>query len=137
LLNDKLTPLQEWLSGEPNCRTIIKSTALLAIERGIKIDDICNVLNVTRESLRLWRKQYESNGLSGLFPKKKPGRRKIITNEIAQDLTKILSSKPQEQSIVGEKWTGILVKEYIMKRWGVEVSLRTSLFWMHKLKTKI
>ena len=67
--------LSEWIRQDKTRKAAIKCQALIALTRGISVTEVCDVLNVTRESLRLWRKRLREEGPEGFTAHKNKGRK--------------------------------------------------------------
>ena len=98
------------------------------------MSEICRVLGITRESLRVWRQVYRAEGPNGFVSHKRTGRKTKMTPEAKNLLKEALGKTPQAFSLEGDKWTGELVKELLWGRQGLRVSLRTALYWLKKVR---
>jgi len=91
-------------------------------------------LNITRESIRVWRNQFQEEGLAALVGgKKRKGRNSKFTNEIKAALMKTLDTPPEDLGFQQKIWDGKLVVEYLKKEWKITVSVRTAQNWINKL----
>ena len=126
--------LGEWLKDNKVAKTAFKCQALIALKNGQSVSDICKVLNVTRESIRIWRNQFISQGINGLVSKHNTkGRKTFLTNDIKSNLQEILRQSPENLGYVQKQWDGKLVVQYLQIKWNVKISVRTAQNWINKL----
>ncbi len=126
--------LEKWLRDNKAAKTAIKCQALIALKKGQRVSDICMVLNVTRESIRIWRIQFISQGISGLVPKHNTkGRKTYLTNDIKSNLQETLRQSPEKIGYDQKQWNGKLVVQYLHIKWNVKISVRTAQNWINKL----
>jgi len=93
-----------------------------------------NVLGVTRESVRLWKEQLRKGGLTGLLKEKKVGKRTKLNDDKQKELKSIVSRFPKRQGYITGKWTGLLIQDLALKKWGIKISLRTAQLWLSKIR---
>lgn len=130
----KSQELEEWIKVHDKNRTIIKCQALFSLSQGVKVSEICNVLNITRESIRVWRNQFQKDGIDALIMSiKRKGRNTQFTNELKSSLIKNLGRPPDSLGYDQKIWDGKLVAEYLKKEWDITVSVRTAQNWINKL----
>jgi len=107
----------------------IKCQALIALCNGASVTEVCKVLNVTRESVRLWRISLQKGGLQGLVVSNKKGKRSALTEKIKKDLYEILNTEPQKLGYDYNKWTGKLICRYLKENWNIDIAIRTAQNW--------
>jgi len=127
--------LKNWIKQDEAGWAAIKCQSLIALYNGASVTEVCNVLNVTRESLRVWRNQLKRKGLQGLMSQKRKGRKSYLTIEVETDLNKVILKNPVEFGYDEKYWNGKLIRLYLKKNWGIEIALRTVQNWL--LKTGI
>jgi transposase len=127
--------LKDWIKQNEAGRAAIKCQSLIALYNGASVTEVCNVLDVTRESLRVWRNQLKRKGPQGLISHKRKGRKSYLTVEIEADLNKVILKNPGEFGHDEKYWNGKLIRLYLKKKWGIEIALRTVQNWL--LKTGI
>ena len=98
------------------------------------MSEVCRVLGVTHEGVRLWKEKFRTKGLEGVLHEGKVGKRSRLTPDKVKELKQILKKPPKLQGIEGEKWTGIKVKELVFRKWGLTIGLRTAHAWLSKNK---
>jgi len=63
--------IEEWMHSDKLMRKTIICQSILALSKGAPMNEVCNVLGVTRESVRLWKEQLRREGLAGMLKEKK------------------------------------------------------------------
>ena len=121
--------LNEWIQKDKMRWAAIKCQALIAIYEGVSVTEVCNVFNVTRESLRLWRQRLNEEGIDG-FVKHKKGKQSKLTTEVKNYLQKVIRTDPIEQGYNEKNWTGKLVCKYLKDHLDIEISVRTAQNWL-------
>ncbi len=69
-----INELEIWLKANKMTRKILICLAMTALNRGAKMTEVCNVLNITREGVRLSKNQLRWEGIKGLLKHKKAGK---------------------------------------------------------------
>lgn len=126
--------LDDWLNDNKMSRKILKCQAIIALSRGAKMTEVCNVLDVTREGVRLWKNQLRREGLSGLLKQRKVGKRSKLNRLKKNKLKKIIKKSPAIHGYKNKKWTGAMIQDYVRKEWDIKISLRTAQLWLSKIR---
>ncbi len=125
--------LYHWLNTDKLTRKILICQAIVALHKGAKMTEICSVLDITREGVRLWKNQLRRQGLKGLR-QGKVGKRSKLNQQRKNTLKKIIKKPPVAQGYKNKKWTGLLIQDYAKKQWGLDISLRTAQLWLSKVR---
>ena len=127
--------LNDWLRQDKARQDAVKCQALIALSKGASVKEVCNVLGVTRESVRLWRIRLKEKGLPGLVAERKKGKISGLTDAVREDLRKAISIEPQRLGYGQNKyWTGKIVCRYLKEKWGIYIAVRTAQNWMKFVK---
>lgn len=126
--------IDEWLSNNKMARKILICQAIIALSSGAKMAEVCSVLDITREGVRLWKNQLRKEGLKGVLRQRKVGKRSILNQQRRNKLRKIIKKSPESQGYKNKKWTGLLIQHYVGKEWGFNISLRTAQLWLSKIR---
>ena len=126
--------IDDWLSKNKMARKILICQAIIALDKGAKMTEVCNVLDITREGVRLWKNQLRKEGLKGVRRQKKVGKRSKLNQQRKNKLKKIIKKSPASQGYKNKKWTGLLIQDYVRKQWGYDISLRTAQLWLSKIR---
>ena len=126
--------IDDWLNNNKIARKILICQSIIALDRGAKMTEVCNVLGITREGVRLWKNQVRKEGLKGLLKHRKVGKRSKLNQQKKNQLRKIIKKSPASQGYKNKKWTGLLIQDYVRKQWGLNISLRTAQLWLSKIR---
>ena len=126
--------IEEWMHLNKMTRKVIICQSILSLNEGVSMNEVCNVLGVTRESIRLWREQLRQEGLTGLLKEKKVGKRSKLKEDNQRELKSMVRRSPRKQGYKTGKWTGLLVQDLALKKWEIKISLRTAQLWLSKIR---
>jgi hypothetical protein len=68
------------------------------------VQNICKVLGVTRESVKLWRKTVEKDGPEGFIKYPKTGKKSGLTDEIKTLLKTVVVQSPERSNYKQAVW---------------------------------
>jgi transposase len=125
--------LEQWIQGDVNRQNAVKCQALIALTKNVSVTNVCTVLDVTRETLRQWRKRISKEGIAGLTAKTGKGRKTGLTEQIEEDLKIQLLKTPYELGYTQAIWDGKLVCKYLKETYSLTIAVRTSQDWLHKI----
>lgn len=126
--------IEEWMYSNKISRKILICQSIISLNNGVPMKDVCNVLGVTRESVRLWKGQFRQYGLQGVLKEKKVGKRSKLNVAQKEELKFIVKCSPRKQGYKTKKWTGLLIQDFVLKNWKLEISLRTAQLWLSKVR---
>jgi len=126
--------IEEWMHSDKLMRKTLICQSILSLNKGAPMNEVCNVLGVTRESVRLWKEQLRREGLAGMLKEKKVGKRSKLNADKEKVLKIIVRRSPKRQGYKQSKWTGLLVQDVVFKKWGFKISLRTAQLWLSKIR---
>ncbi len=125
--------IEIWIGYNKLARKSLICQSIIALNNDVPMKEVCNVLGVTRESVRLWKDQLRREGLVGLLKEKKVGKRSKLNEKKKEELREIVRLSPKRQGYKTKKWTGLLVLDLVLKKWGFKISLRTAQLWLSKI----
>lgn len=126
--------IEEWMYSNKMTRKIVICQCMIALNNGSQMNEVCSVLGVTRESVRLWKKQFRKGGLQEMLKEKKVGKRSKLDMGKKAELKNVVGKSPKKQGYKEKKWTGLLVQDYIRHQWKFDISLRTAQLWLSKVR---
>lgn len=126
--------IEDWMRSDKLNRKIIICQSIISLNNGVAMNEVCNVLGVTRESIRLWKEQLRKDGLTGMLKEKKVGKRSKLNEDKEKVLKSIVRRSPQRQGYKNKKWTGLLIQNIVFKKWEFRISLRTAQLWLSKIR---
>ena len=73
--------IDNWMHTEKMVRKVIICKSIIALHNGVTMSEVCRVLGVTREGVRLWKEKLRTKGLEGVLRAGKVGKRSRLTPE--------------------------------------------------------
>jgi transposase len=99
-------------------------SACEALEKGVDVDDIAEVLKVSRSSIFEWQKTYRAHGPGALRTKKTRGpESKLSDSQLSQLCRLIVGNDPRQLSFGLALWTRGMIQELIFRQFGVRLSV--------------
>ena len=129
-----ISEIENWINTNKISRKVLICQSIISLNNGATMSNVCDVLGVTRESVRLWKEQFRQSGLQGVLKEKKVGKRSKLNAEKKEKLKNVVKLSPKRQGYKTKKWTGALIQNYAKKMWGCEISLRTAQVWLAKVR---
>lgn len=126
--------LKQWMLLDLNRNAGVKCQALISLKNNVSMTDICKVLGVSRESVRLWRKTIEIDGPEGFIKYHKTGRKTGLTEEIVNLLKSTIVENPSKQDYKQAVWDGKLICRFLKEQKGIKISVRTAQLWLNKIE---
>ena len=134
IIGVNIREIEEWMQANRLARKILICQSFISLSKGAPMNEVCTVLGVTRESVRLWKEQLRKQGLQGLIKEKKVGKRSKLNAEKEKVLKSIVRLSPKRQGYKTNKWTGLLVQDVVLRKWEFKISLRTAQLWLSKIR---
>ena len=132
--NINIDEIEKWTQNNKHYKEFIKCQSILSLHNGAQMKEVCNVLGITRETVRLWKEQLRAGGLEKLLKKGKVGKRSKLTEQKLKELKKVLKHLPAKFNVEGEQWTGHSVMQFVQMKWELNISLRTAYKWLNKAR---
>ena len=129
-----ISEIENWMCSNKISRKILICQSIISLNNGASMKDVCNVLGVTRESVRLWKEQFRQQGLQGVLKEKKVGKRSKLNVDKKEELKKTVKLSPKRQGYKAKKWTGLLIQDFVLKNWKFKISLRTAQLWLYSVR---
>jgi transposase len=99
-------------------------SACEALENGIDVDAIAEVLRVSRSSIFDWQRTYRAHGADALRTKKTRGpESRLSDGQLSQLYRLIVGNDPRQLSFGLALWTRGMIQELIFRQFGVRLSL--------------
>lgn len=134
ILGINVDEIEVWMNSDKLIRKSIICQSIISLNNGIAMKEVCKVLGVTREGVRLWKEQLRKEGLEGLLKEKKVGKRSKLNEMKKNELREIVRLSPKRHGYKTKKWTGLLVQDIVSKKWNFNICLRTAQLWLSKIK---
>ena len=113
-----------------------KYQVILLHMKGKTNTEIAEIVELHRKTVGIYVKQYTTNGIDSLIPKKPPGRPRFLSQAQEQQLYGTIKEKtPEEVGFDGIKnWTAKLACLWVLKEFGVQYQVNGMLDMFHRLK---
>ncbi len=134
LSNINISEIELWIKNSVEFYDVIKCQSIISLHNGAQMQEVCNVLGITRETIRLWKERLRKGGVNELLKKGKVGKRSRLTNVRLNELKKVIKVHPTHNQLEGEKWTGKLVQNFAYEKWNLNINIRTAHQWFNKAK---
>ncbi|HID69936.1 MAG TPA: IS630 family transposase [Desulfobacterales bacterium] len=108
--------LQSMNRAHPRTWTRVRANAILLSHEGQPLQAIASIHGVSRQTVSIWLKNWETKGLCGLIDKSGRGRRKKLPSETLPSVLDMVSKSPRSLKHVLDR---------IEKEWGVKISKST------------
>jgi len=132
--NINLQEIEIWMKGNKSYNHVLLCQSITALSKGVAMAEVCHVMGVTRETIRLWKDKLRKGGLSEVLAKRKLGKRSKLTSEKEQELRGVLKKLPGKLGYQEKKWSGRLIRTYAQDHWKYTISLRTAQLWLAMVK---
>ncbi len=129
-----ISDIENWMNSNKISRKVLICQSIISLNNGASMSNVCDVLGITRETVRLWKEQFREFGLQGVLKVKKVGKRSKLSNEKEEVLKSIVKASPKKQGYKTKKWTGILIQDVVLKKWKYKICLKTAQLWLAKVR---
>ena len=102
-----------------DCRLLLRCHAILMRHRGLLSGTVASIVGVHANSVRGWVRRVEEHGIYGLLDKEYPGAVPKLDAEQKDRLKAIVEGGPESFGLDTGIWTGPLVREVILREFGV------------------
>ena len=92
-----INEIEDWMDSNKISRKILICQSIVSLSNGASMRDVCNVLGVTRESVRLWKEQFRQGGLQGVLKEKKVGKRSKLNATKKEEFKIVVNQSPRKQ----------------------------------------
>ena len=93
LNKEQIAQLKSIIKNEKKYRTTQRAQALLLRYRGISVVDISFSLNVWKETVYIWIKNYKAAGIDSLYEKDGRGRKSIFKDIPENEIKELVNTK--------------------------------------------
>jgi len=112
LNKEQIAQLTSIIKNEKKYRTTQRAQALLLRYKGISVSDISFALNVWKETVYIWIKNYRNNGINSLYEKDGRGRKSIFKDIPKDEIKELINNKASIP----------IINANIKNKYGIEVS---------------
>ena len=99
-----------------------KALMILLSHEGHSITAISNILHRHYHTVRDWIHRYQEQGISGLKPKKSPGRPRSLRDAVKEKISSLIETSPTLHGYKVHNWTIGLLSSHYDKHLSIQVS---------------
>jgi transposase len=111
----------------------LKIAAMLLVLEGQHPGQINASLGLSRMTLERSINGINQDGIQALVPKPRPGRTGRLTSELRERLERDLEKTPRDFGLSRAAWDGPTLVIHLKKTFGVQLKVRQSQYWLHRL----
>lgn len=120
----------------PEAQEQLRRSAVRLRKTGKKYTEIAEILQVSRNSVSIWCRQYNEHGNSAIKSQKrgiKLGMNRTLTPEQEDEIQRAITDKmPDQFKLSFALWTRQAVTELIRIRFGIQIPVRTIGHYLHR-----
>jgi len=98
---------------------------LLSAERGLKAEEIAEIVRESAVTVLSWLKRYMAEGPEGLLDAPRAGRSVVVTEEFRQQLLENVRRRPRSLELEYSMWTLQRLADFMAEKTGIRVSDET------------
>jgi transposase len=95
---------------------------LLRLEQGKTIGEIGTIVRLDEETVRIWLKRYQVEGVEGLQDRPRSGNPGKVTGEYQEQLVAAVRRRPRSLGLPYSLWTLERLADYLAEQTGIRVS---------------
>jgi len=111
-------------TDKPRYRTRAQMV-LLSAEKGLKAEDIAQIVRESHVTVLRWLKRYMAEGVEGLKDVPRPGRSTVVTDAYRKQLLENVRRRPRSLDHEYSMWTLQRLADYMAEETGIRVSHET------------
>jgi|APMI01.1.fsa_nt_gi transposase len=112
------------IADSPSLQQLHRLHCVLLVGNGQSCCDVGRWFGHSARTVERWFGVFIRTGLQGLRPGHSSGRHSCLPAELAQGLHEELTHSPAGCGYAGERWSGPLLRQHLLTRHGLSVSLR-------------
>jgi len=98
---------------------------LLAVEQNMTAPQIGEIVRKNEQTVRVWIKRFNAEGINGLYDAPRPGTPKMVTAAYRQRLLEVVRQRPRALEQPYSMWTLARLADYMAEETGIRVSGET------------
>ena len=114
----------------------LKKVAIKLRKKKKSVKEISEITGLSDQAIRNTLKKYENGGMAAIKPKtrgRKTGEKRSLTPEQEKEiLSQLVDKDPAQLKLKGCMWTRDTVKEYIHRKYGIDMPIRTIGEYLHR-----
>jgi transposase len=117
------------IKAAPSKHSTQRMQAIKALLMGAEHSFVAELFLVTQQTLLVWVKAFNDQGIDGLTDKARPGRPRAIRAEQIEELCELIHN-PSKAEI--EHWTARKFHGYLSEKMRIEIGYSTVVRWLHE-----
>jgi len=106
-------------------RVSVRAHIVLLSSRGYSAPKIAEIHDVSGPMVYKWFDRFDEEGPSGLYDRERDGRPTKITEEVEEEIERLLEGNPTEEGENATRWTTGRIAEHLDRELGVDVHPET------------
>jgi len=106
-------------------RVSVRAHIVLLSSRGYSASEIAEIHDVTGPMVYKWMDRFDEEGPSGLYDRGREGRPRKITDEVEEEIERLLEGNPTEEGENATRWTTGRIAEHLERELDVDVHPET------------
>ena len=98
---------------------------LLAVEQNMTAPQIEQIVRKNEQTVRVWIKRFNAEGINGLYDAPRPGSPKVINEVYCQRLLELVRQRPRALAQPYSMWTLARLADFMAEETGIRVSNET------------
>jgi len=97
--------------------------------------EIAEMYGLARQTVTRWAARLNSSGgdITVLLDSPKPGRDTRMSNKQIALIDKTLLKSPRKAGIQKDKWTGVVLSDYLKQQYGIDLKVRMCQRWIRRM----
>lgn len=121
----ELLELQDQAGQMGKVETVLRVVAVRQyILSGGSFSQVAEYVGEAISTVARWVKEYLWSGMKSFYPRKSPGRPKVLSSDEEAELQRVLQASPTQQGFVTGCWTARVVNEWLVKNFNKSLSLK-------------
>ncbi len=97
---------------------------VLLVAHGLTCPEVAQLLGDAPRSVEYWIKNFERNGLAGLWEGERSGRPRRLDEEQLRGINAALRKTPRDMGLGGTLWDGKTLAAWIAETYGIDLGVR-------------
>ena len=123
-MNDAIAIIRREFRRSEEARYVHRLHGVLLVLLGSSTVKAGELLDVPQRTIAHWVIAFRKRGIDGLIEAEKPGRPAALNPRQQKTLVAVLKKSPADVGLVGNRWTGARVAEFLRKRHGIHLTMR-------------
>jgi len=123
-MNNDAAIIRREFRRSKEARYIHRLHGVFLVLLGSSAADAGKLLGVPQRTIAHWVIEFKRHGLDGLVEAKNTGRPASLNPRQQKTLFLALKKSPTDAGLLGTRWTGARVAEFLRERYGINLTMR-------------